>query len=73
MGGGPGPWLKPPALKVGGRVLEPHSEHQVSEKQNVSSPFTHYDSILWRGSVLDLGRPVISFISPSSVGSISSV
>ena len=53
MGGGPGPWLKLPALKVGGRGFEPHAGHQVSEKQNVSSLFTHNDSILWRASVTE--------------------
>ena len=53
MGGATGPRLKPPALKVGGRGFEPHSGHQVSKKQNVSPPFTHNDSILWRASVTE--------------------
>ena len=40
-------WLKLPAWKVGDRDFEPHSGLQVSRKQNVSSPITRKDSILW--------------------------
>ena len=40
-------WLKLPAWKVGDRGLEAHSGLQVSKKQNVSSPRTREDSILW--------------------------
>ena len=32
---------------AGDREFEPHSDHQVSKKQNVSSPLTREDSILW--------------------------
>ena len=53
MGGGPGPWLKLPALKVGGRGCEPHSGLQVSKKETVSPPLTRNDSILWRASVTE--------------------
>ena len=44
-------WLKLPAWKVGNRGFEPHSGLQVSKKQNVSSPLTLKDSILWGASV----------------------
>ena len=40
-------WLKLTAWKVRDRGFEPHSVLQVSKKQNVSSPLTHDDSILW--------------------------
>ena len=40
--------LKLSAWKVGDRGFEPHSGLQVSKKkQNVSSPLTRNDSILW--------------------------
>ena len=44
-------WLKLSAWKVGDRGFEPHSGLRVSKKQNVSSPLTRKDSILWRASV----------------------
>ena len=44
-------WLKLPAWKVGDRGFEPHFGLQVSKKQNVSSPLTREDSILWGASV----------------------
>ena len=40
-------WLKLPAWKVGDRGFEPHFGLQVSKKQNVSSPLTRKNSILW--------------------------
>ena len=46
-------WLKLPALKVGDRGFEPHSGLKVSNKQNVSSPLTRKDSILWGDSERD--------------------
>ena len=42
---GRGPWCC--AWKAGDRGFEPHSGLQVSKKQNVSSPLTRKDSILW--------------------------
>ena len=45
-------WLKLAAWKVGDRGFEPHSGLLVSKKQNVSSPLTRKDSILW-GAFLD--------------------
>ena len=53
---GRAPWcrgIKLPAWKVGDRGFEPHSDLRVSKKQNVSSPLTHNDSILWRASVTE--------------------
>ena len=44
-------WLKLPAWKVGDRGFEPHSDIPVSKKQNVSSPLTRKDLILWGVSV----------------------
>ena len=44
-------WLKLPAWQVENRGLEPCSGIQVSKKQNVSSPLTRNDSILWGASV----------------------
>ena len=44
-------WLKLPAWKVRNRRFEPHSGFQVSKKENVSSPLTRKDSILWGASV----------------------
>ena len=46
-------WLKLPAWKVGDRGFEPHSGLQVLKKQNVSSPLTRNDSILWETSVTE--------------------
>ena len=46
-------WLKLPAWKVGDSEFEPPSGFQVSKKQNVSSPLTREDSILWRASVTE--------------------
>ena len=46
-------WLKLPAWKVGDRRFESHSGLQVSKKQNVSSPLTRIDAILWGGSVTE--------------------
>ena len=46
-------WLKLPACKVGDRGSEPHSGLQVSKKQNVSSPLTRKDAILWGSSVTE--------------------
>ena len=46
-------WLKLPAWKVRDRGFEPHSGLQVSKKQNVSSPLTHNDLILWGTSVTE--------------------
>ena len=43
-------WLKLPACKVGDRGFEPYSGLQVSKEQNVSSPLTRKDSILWGAS-----------------------
>ena len=45
-----------PAWKVGDRGLEPHSDLQVSMKQNVSTPLTRKDSILWGASVTQRQR-----------------
>ena len=45
--------LKLPAWKVGDHGFEPHSGIQVSKKQNVSSPLTRNDSILWGASVTE--------------------
>ena len=50
---GRAPWLKLPAWKVGDRGFEPHSGLRVSKKQNISSPLTRDDSILWRASVIE--------------------
>ena len=47
--------VKLPAWKIGDRGLEPHSG-QVSKRQNVSSPLTHNDSILWGTSVTERWR-----------------
>ena len=44
-------WLKLPAWNVGDRGLKPHSVLQVSKAQNVSTPLTREDSILWKASV----------------------
>ena len=44
-------WLKLPASKVGDFGFKPRSGIQVSKKQNVSSPLTGKDSILWGASV----------------------
>ena len=49
-------WLKLPAWKVGDHGLEPYSGLQVLKKQNVSSPLTHNDSILWGISVTERWR-----------------
>ena len=46
-------WLKLPAWKVLDRGFEPHPGLQVSKKQNVSSPLTRKDAILWRASVTE--------------------
>ena len=46
-------WLKLPAWKVGGRGFEPHFDPEVSKKQNVYSPLTREDSILWGASVTE--------------------
>ena len=46
-------WLKLPAWKVGDRGFEPHFALQVSKKQNVSSPLTREDSILWGTSMTE--------------------
>ena len=50
------PWLNLPAWKVEDRGFEPHSGLRVSKKQNVSSPLTRNDSILWRASVTERCR-----------------
>ena len=77
-------WLKLPAWKVGDRGFKPHSDLQVLNEQNVSSPLTREDAILWGASLTVLGlRPpglkfrllflkgsVIALISPSSRGSL---
>ena len=47
QGGGPCAEVKAAAWKVGDRGLAPHSGRQVLKKQNVSSPLTPNDSILW--------------------------
>ena len=47
QGGGPCAEVKAATWKVGDRGLAPHSGRQVSKKQNVSSPLTPNDSILW--------------------------
>ena len=44
-------WLKLPPWKVGDRGFKPSSGLQVKKKQNVSSPLTRKDSILWGASV----------------------
>ena len=49
-------WVKLPAWKVGHRGYEPHSVLPVSKKQNVSSPLTRKDSILWGASVSERWR-----------------
>ena len=49
-------WLKLPVWKVGDRGFEPHSGLQVSKKQNVSSPLTRKDTILWVDSVTESQR-----------------
>ena len=46
-------WLKLPVRKVGDRGFEPRSGIQVLKKQNVSSPLTREDSILWGASVTE--------------------
>ena len=46
-------WLKLSVCKVGDPGFEPHSGLQVSKKQNVSSPLTREDSILWGASVTE--------------------
>ena len=46
-------WLKLHAEKVGKRGIEPCSGIQVSKKQNVSSPLTHKDAILWGAYVTE--------------------
>ena len=48
--------LKLPAWKVGHRRFEPHPGFQVSKKQNVSSPLTQNDSILWGTPVTERWR-----------------
>ena len=40
-------WLNPPAWKIGDCGFEPHSSLKVLKRQNVSSPLTRKDSILW--------------------------
>ena len=40
-------WLRLPTWKGGDRVIVPLSGIQVSKKQNVSSPLTRKDSVLW--------------------------
>ena len=47
-------WLKLPAWKVGDGGFEPHSGLQVLKKQNVSSPLTHKDSLLWGNAVTEM-------------------
>ena len=49
-------WVKLPAWKVGHREYEPHSVLPVLKKQNVSSPLTRKDSILWGASVSERWR-----------------
>ena len=50
QGVGPGAVVKAaPAWKVGDHGFEPHSSFQVPKKQNVSSPLTRKNSILWGG------------------------
>ena len=44
-------WLKLPAWGVGDRGFEPHPGLHVLKKQNVPSPLTRQDSILWGASV----------------------
>ena len=44
-------WLKLPALKVVDPGFESRSGIQISKKQNVSSPLTPKDLILWGASV----------------------
>ena len=49
-------WLKLSAWKGGDRGFEPHSDLEVSKKQNVSSPPTRKDSIMWGTSVTERYR-----------------
>ena len=44
---------KLPVWKVENRGFKPHYGLQVSKKQNVSSPLTREDSILWGASVTE--------------------
>ena len=53
-------WLKLPAWEVGHHGFESHSGLQVS-KQNVSSPLTRKDSILWGSSVTGGSVPGLEF------------
>ena len=46
-------WLKLPAWKVGDRGFEPHSGLQFSKEQNVFSPLTRKNAILWGASVTE--------------------
>ena len=45
--------IKAACWEVGDRGLELHSDRQVSKKQNVSSPLTCKDSILWGNFVTE--------------------
>ena len=78
-----GQWLKLSVCKVRDGVFEPHSTLQVSEKQNVSSPLTGKDLILWGASVTERWRArpqtartrilCLEVISPSSGGYLGPV
>ena len=46
-------WLKLHAWKIGDCGFETRSGIQVSKKQNVSSPLTRKDLILWAASVIE--------------------
>ena len=46
-------WLKLPAWKISVREFEPYAVLQVSKIQNVSSPLTRKDSILWGAFVTE--------------------
>ena len=50
-------WLKLPAWEIGDRGFESHLGLQVSKAQNVSSPLTRNDSILWGTSVTEEACP----------------
>ena len=49
-------WLKLPAGKVGDCGFEPLCGFLVSKKQNVSSPRTRKDAVLWGASVTERQR-----------------
>ena len=51
MDGGPGAVVNAACLESQRSRVRTQSGFQVSKKQNVSSPFTRNDTILWKASV----------------------